>query len=1377
MIRYPELARILADARLRLGSPTQAEFALRLGISQQSVSRWQNGISRPRQSDVAGVAQALHVDAAILRRAAGYDPQLASDSVDVTIRASVGASATLSTSAPPTLSTTVSYDQPLPLEALSADSFERFCRDLLGGLFPTDRVDPVGKSGHAQAGADITVTFADGTQFIFQCKRHKQFGPADVLKAVQALKVPGVKQVLLLSRVASPAARAEILKVTQAGWEIWDQENLSSKLRSLNAERQRQIVDTYFPGQRRALLGEPERGPWQSLSEFWAPQLVKSAVFHQAWPLIGLQDELVALESAFAEPSVRVVSVLGAAGGGKSRLLRETLERFHAHHHGVDIHVASPTDEIRAQDFEALGSGRQLLVVDDAHDREDIAALLRYILPRPDARVLLVYRSYAQERMERELGRAGLVGPQLARFVLVPPPKQRDAIELAREVLTCSGGDPRYAEPVAALAAGSPLAVVVGSQVVAKGGKQPDQLGTADEFRQAVLLRYQQVIAEDVVEGADRERVQRILEVFALVQPALCDDGRLQELIATATNIDVRDVSRLLRLLTLSGVLLKRGSRHRLAPDLLADTFIETGCLAAGRSTGLAERVMEQAPADFKEQLLVNLSRLDWRRGDSDSASSRLLDFIWGGLQMPYRYYHPDIDAAVAAAYYQPRRALDLAARLMDEGHDGADVVCSLIRQAAYTEAHLLPACELLWGVGRTERRAMNPHPSHPIRLLKELATPEPNKPAKVLESVVDFALGLMDDDANWKANFHPFDILKGALATSGHRTMHVNSRELAISQYTLNRNESLAVVRERVVGALITSLAHKNPLRAYLAADSLDEALRGAMAAGESDDDPWGTEFAQTLERVDRTIEREPVRPAVLVRVAQAVRWHAFFGPAKTRPIAQKILGHLDRDLATRLTRWLMDAWGTTTWDVDEQGELSPRREGEIRALMAELHDRFPEVGQMAAFVEATMAEIEAALPGSSDGPARVVLWRLFEEDAALAKHVARMQPEGHIAPSVPTPLLARHAGRAAGALFNQAPDQAREIYSLWSLAGKAGLALIAEAYRVSKHPDVYATDDLRYLRAIFGARDPEVLIMAPDMARQIVKRDAALAAGLLADVEIGVHERICREVFLCLGNAEVFPLELFTDAQLAHMVAGLRRVEDLEDFWVNRFLQRVTRHAPKLVLELAKARIDDAVKQDALGRHALGHAFRDDMSLDLMAGPDGPQLLRDLLDWALTRIDDRRYTAFLGNLVRILCRELDAGSLQLLEDWLAPSDKRRFIVVSEVLRAAPSALLFEHSPFIRRLLQQAKVAGRQVHRALTRALVDASISGVRSGRPGEPFEADKRLKAHAEEQMAQISRVDAAYELYRELHSYATQSIDMQLRQGRLMDEEDEA
>jgi len=159
------------------------------------------------------------------------------------------------------------------------------------------------------------------------------------------------------------------------------------------------------------------------------------------------------------------------------------------------------------------------------------------------------------------------------------------------------------------------------------------------------------------------------------------------------------------------------------------------------------------------------------------------------------------------------------------------------------------------------------------------------------------------------------------------------------------------------------------------------------------------------------------------------------------------------------------------------------------------------------------------------------------------------------------------------------------------------------------------------------------------------------------------------------------------------------------------------------------------------------------------------------------LTRIDDRRYADFMGDLVRILCSELDGRSLQLLEDWMASGDEKRFVVVNEVLRAGSSELLYQHGPVIRRMLQRAKDAGRQVHRGLTRALMDASISGVRAGRPGEPFAADTLLKAHAEEQMARLSRVDAAYELYRELHSYAGQSIDLQLRQGRLMDEEDEA
>ena len=73
--------------------------------------------------------------------------------------------------------------------------------------------------------------------------------------------------------------------------------------------------------------------------------------------------------------------------------------------------------------------------------------------------------------------------------------------------------------------------------------------------------------------------------------------------------------------------------------------------------------------------------------------------------------------------------------------------------------------------------------------------------------------------------------------------------------------------------------------------------------------------------------------------------------------------------------------------------------------------------------------------------------------------------------------------------------------------------------------------------------------------------------------------------------------------------------------------------------------------------------------------------------------------------------------------------------------------------------------------------ALFAAAIGGVRSGTPGKPFPFDLEMKAHAEEQLATVGRLDPAFALYTNLLEHAKYGIARQLREGQQMDEEDAA
>ena len=53
----------------------QGEVAVELGVSQQTVSRWEKGLALPRPARVVDLAALLDVDSAHLHRLAGYLPE------------------------------------------------------------------------------------------------------------------------------------------------------------------------------------------------------------------------------------------------------------------------------------------------------------------------------------------------------------------------------------------------------------------------------------------------------------------------------------------------------------------------------------------------------------------------------------------------------------------------------------------------------------------------------------------------------------------------------------------------------------------------------------------------------------------------------------------------------------------------------------------------------------------------------------------------------------------------------------------------------------------------------------------------------------------------------------------------------------------------------------------------------------------------------------------------------------------------------------------------------------------------------------------------------------------------------------------------------
>jgi hypothetical protein len=160
----------------------------------------------------------------------------------------------------------------------------------------------------------------------------------------------------------------------------------------------------------------------------------------------------------------------------------------------------------------------------------------------------------------------------------------------------------------------------------------------------------------------------------------------------------------------------------------------------------------------------------------------------------------------------------------------------------------------------------------------------------------------------------------------------------------------------------------------------------------------------------------------------------------------------------------------------------------------------------------------------------------------------------------------------------------------------------------------------------------------------------------------------------------------------------------------------------------------------------------------------------------WAFERSTDDATLHRFGDAVAALCGKYDRAFLDELVQWMAGGSERHAKVVAAVLREAHTDIIFDYPDVIRLVLSTAHTIGREAVQRIASSLRAATVSGVRSTTPGEPFPEDVRLEKHASEMLSTLSRWDPAYDLYTGLLRSAKSGIEWQRREKEAMYAEEE-
>jgi len=1292
----------------------QAELAASLGVRQQAVSGWERGKSRPRRAMLADVARVLATDESKLVEAGAYLPPKSA------IRRPVRPLTRL-----------------LPLDELPEERFEDLIAEVMGAMHPDGHASRFGGRGHKQYGIDILIT-ADGESLATgQCKRHKEFGPTAVREAISQVTMKAGKHHLFLSRMtATPRARTEAAR--HKGWELWDGEDISRFIRQLPRDKAVRLVDTYFPGHREEFLGVASPGPWLHPEEHF--DLSRSVIFNHEWDLAGRAAELDSLTAAAYGTAASLSIVMGHGGAGKTRLLKALVDA--APGPSIQIRVLSGDTPITATDFELLpAEGHLVVIVDDVHEIADIVPVVGGIWRRhPRAHVVLATRPYGHPRLSETLARAGLLLDDRTEIKLQDL-ESEDAEKLAREALGDDAPE-GVVHRLARLTIDSPLATVVGGVLISRGELDPAALEQDANVRDQIMRGFRDALIRDPLVDDPPTRTA-VLDALAATQPFRGNDPSSRDSLSAIVGKPYDILHKHLRSLESAGILRRRGDSLRIVPDLLGDVILADAAFGDDPiGTEYLARIEPLVNGVAAEHLFVNVSRVDWQVRQRRDGTPSLAASLWTAFRE--RVERADlIDRRELArllakvAYFQPRRTLHLTRWLIDNptSHISDDhAIWSVFTTPTYVDVlhELPPALKLvamnfetlpdaltqLWELAQSDQRPTNPHPEHALRVLRDIAEFDLGKPLGYNAAVIDtvetwFADGLI---------VSPFEVLEPMLATEGDDST-MRNHTITFKPYAFNAS-SVMPIRQRIIDLALREIASADLRRAAAAANALSSALRyptGTFGREVTADEraAWTPGFVDTIQRLGAISASAQLDPAILVAIRRALHWHESYSSTDTHNAAVAAVRGLPSGIGPLLALTMHDGWGNLIRDSGDSFEdMEAKRlqlgQDVVRGVATLSNQEVVDL-----VVDRLQADIEAFGPGSGHpGP---VVATLIEARPGLANGLLehfRSATEPTALESVLPVVLATFAGTEPSAAL----EIARELLESDSGTRRRGVVQALSWNRGTRDPSY---EELALLRQL--ATDPDPIIRRGVVrAAQILARTHEVeATKLLAAVRFGDDPQLADEFFMSLSKQLGLTWDHFSEEDLVRIRKDLLILDDIGEYSIARALAKRSADDPEWVIGLLKDRIEFAEGLDSLGEYRP-MPFSWGSSLRIRDTAQFVPALQSVLSWIASNTESWIRQGYGADVFATVASSYDKSVLAVLRTALTTGDKNTVRAVAAVLRKAPRTFIWDEPDFVTAALHGADRHGEEVRRQVATALWGATISGGRTGTPGQPFPQD---------------------------------------------------
>jgi len=1170
---------------------------------------------------------------------------------------------------------------------------------------------------------------------------------------------------------------------------MWDARDVSQRVRELSIEQAARLVHHHFgPAWRDAFVGVAGPTPFVTLQEFFEAFMDSRRLFNHAWSLVGRERQLIQLEEFLGSDGCRVALLTGRGGIGKTKVLQAMVERI-PRVSGYEVRFVAEGVPLTPESAEVLPARACLLVVDDAHRREDVGQLLYVARQRSQpTKLLFSTRPYGLDHLSSLLAQAGFDPREIARIDEIRELGREDVVDLARQALGHEFAE--FADRLAAVTWDCPLVTVVGGRLLAEKQLPLDLLERDEDFRQTVLGRFRDAMIGQVSSRLDPAVCRSLLQLIAAIGPYRLNKEPLKEKAAAFLHTKPHRVIEALGLLEEAGVLIRRGYTLRITPDVLADHLLHAACLTSkGDRTGYAEEVFKVFASVCPAELLRNLAELDWRISVGAGRDVSVLTDIWGMIEAEFRGASNRgrcliLDVLKEAAYYQAGRTLGLVELAMrtpaseDDDNEASQIyrythkdvlqkLPTLLEHVGYTLDYLPRCCDLLWELGRDDANTVN-EPEHALRVLQDLAGYQRGRPLVVNEKVLDAVeRWLREPDAHDHVH-SPLDVIDPMLAKTGHST-RAEGHNVVLTPFLVSEQNTRAL-RDRALGIIGVCARTANRRTALRAIKSLEKGLEEpvplfGMTIPEEERERWEPEQLRVLQEM-REIVASTTDPLIHLGIWKAVHWQARRGPTQAiRDGAQGIVDAIPQTDDMRLTRLLMHSWDPL-WLRDEEEDFHAaheRHEEELREMRRDAALRFlqahpdPRIGVRV--LGDKLRDIEET--GQQAEP-QLFLHALAEADTAYAAGACEViigMPQDIIAPYLAVFLRGARLGDTSRSL----ELARRAVETKHPTLCRA----VASSYWRAGWTDDLRQDDVELLGMLVGSGDGSVRRTAISSLATLGRAQPRLAIELALTVEVGEDKDIASELFQIFHAGLGVAIDALKDDEMEALLGKLEAVRDIDDHWVMEFIKASVRRVPKSTVHLLISRLKRARGGDSTYRPLPFEP----LDLDgIESSPDYEDILREIRDQA-ARAGPVVREFFLPKLFRAASKNFSHPvALAVLDEWIESGDRKKIEAAGSLVRGAPSDFVFENVSFVENLIEKSHEAGEECCRRVCGHLYGSAISGASWGTPGKPMPRDLALRDKASE----IGRAFSAGSPVREFYDSLLGHAEFSMREQLARDEE---